>query len=517
MSFFLFTFVPSNQPNCFTIMKKIFSFALCAAAALTASAQVIISPTGMMDEIGMQAEGMSPDASSYVAGSNQLSSQPAIWNVATDEVWEFGGADTVYQPIYGQKPGWEYVYDEVNWWEIVDSVPTMVEDYDNIIGYDSTLWDLNTYGGTFHAINNSGLAVGTFGGSYSEKFPAKANFGDAEVTYLYAEDGVDFGGDAWAVNADGSLILGFYYDGAWVTHACLWKNGGLTAADRIDLPAPDAEEFGGDIDYVSARWMSEDASVILGYAQDAVNGKWVMIYWTLNPDGSYTVHGNYAKQNFTPHEYDEQMVGSYLHPERPYAEFEPQALSANGEWATLIVKPQYDLNDWFAAEINQAARLNLKSGKFEVLDLGEFDGPIMYGIANNGTAVGATEAGGGVGPMSTLGESLTTARTGYVWFTGSDTIVSLQELFPTEEYFNYEEGLGEAAISSISADATKIVGYTNQTDGVETWVTSSFIATLPVTAVENTIVTDKAVKTIENGQLIILRDGAKYNALGIKF
>lgn len=499
-------------------MKKIFALVLCAGALLAANAQVIVSPTGMMDEIGMQAEGMSPDASSYVAGSNQLNSQAAIWNVATEEVWEFGGADTIYDymPIYGTKPGWEYIYDySVSWFEPVDSVWGEVEDYDNIVAYD-TIWDLNTYGGTFHAVNNSGLAVGSYGGAYSDKYPVKASFGDEDVTYLYSDTEVEAGGDAWAVTADGNVILGFYFDAAWVTKACLWVNGGLNAEDRIDLPAPTEEEFGGPIDYVAARWMSADASVILGYAQDNINGNWVMVYWTKNNDGSYTVHGNYAKQYFTPYEYDEEGVASYVHPERPYNEFEPQAISANGEWVTLKLTPQYDINAW-EDPIKKTARLNLTSGTLEVLDLGNYDGPVMYGIANNGTAVGATEAGG-VGPLSTLGESLSAERVGYVWYAGSDTIVSLQELFPNEEYFNYEAGNGEAAIANISADGTKIVGYTNQTDGVETWVTSSFIATLPTeTAVEHVVEGVKGVKMIENGHVVIIREGVKYNLMGQKF
>ncbi len=33
-------------------------------------------------------------------------------------------------------------------------------------------------------------------------------------------------------------------------------------------------------------------------------------------------------------------------------------------------------------------------------------------------------------------------------------------------------------------------------------------------AIENTTVKSKAVKTIENGQLIILKNGVRYNALG---
>lgn len=38
----------------------------------------------------------------------------------------------------------------------------------------------------------------------------------------------------------------------------------------------------------------------------------------------------------------------------------------------------------------------------------------------------------------------------------------------------------------------------------------------PTTAIENTTVETSVVKTIENGQLVILRDGVKYNAMGVR-
>ena len=36
------------------------------------------------------------------------------------------------------------------------------------------------------------------------------------------------------------------------------------------------------------------------------------------------------------------------------------------------------------------------------------------------------------------------------------------------------------------------------------------------TAIDNAAVEIPAVKTIENGQLVILRDGVKYNAMGVR-
>lgn len=38
----------------------------------------------------------------------------------------------------------------------------------------------------------------------------------------------------------------------------------------------------------------------------------------------------------------------------------------------------------------------------------------------------------------------------------------------------------------------------------------------PTTAIDNTTLRTPSVKTIENGQLVIIRDGVKYNAMGIQ-
>lgn len=421
---------------------------------LSCFGQVIVSPTGMMDEIGMQAEGMSPNMQ-YAAGLNQLSSQPAIWTVGGG-VKEYAYEGTVYPPLY----------DEYTW---------------EIIGYDYDNPQPDPYIGMFHAINNAGIAVGEFGSYYSDKMPCYTNVNRDSVTYLYMESGIDVGGSAYAVNADGSFILGFYYDVTWIAQACIWKNGGLTEADRVDLPSPTEVEFGGPIDYVSARWMSEDASVILGYAQDAINGEWVMVYWTRNQDGSYTVHSNHAKQYFTAYTWDEgfgNMV--WVNPNRPYARFEPHNISANGEWISLTVKPLYDLNDWNAVAYTQAARLNLTTNELEVLPRVESEtaAPEFFDIANNGTAVGATAQA--FGPMASARKApnhKTTAladgaRNGMVWFAGSNAAQTLQEIYPTVGYFSSNNA--EYAISGINADATSIVGYSTQTDGSAT----SFITTI---------------------------------------
>lgn len=504
-------------------MKKFFLLSLLAGASLAASAEVIVSPTGLMNEVGFQAESLSPDASSFACGSNQLNSQPAIWNVATGEVIEFFHLDTAYSydPIFGTKMDWVYNYDwdfeSPTFGQVIDSVWSEVDDYDNVIGIDTVPME-DPYTGTLHAINNAGLAVGTFGSSmYGQQYPVKVMPGDTAVTYLYANREMEDGGDAYAVNADGSLIIGFYTMGMGA-QACVWVNGGLYAEDRIDLPTPNEEDFGSPIDYVSARWMSEDGSVILGYAQDFINGHWVMVHWTKEADGSYAAHAEYAKQYFTPTIFDEATSSeAYMKPNCPYSNFEPQGISANGEWVSLSVTPLIDLSDWSTPEIKKAARLNLTTGVLEVLNFGSYDAPIFYGIANNGTAAGSTEVGGW-GPLSMLGESISSVRVGFVWPTNCSDIFSLQNIFPEEEYFAFDETTGEATVSGISADASKIYGFTNKTDGISDWMVSSFIAELPElpNGFQRVDAAEKAAKVLMNGKVVILRNGARYNMIGAK-
>lgn len=412
----------------FIKMKKTLLQFLLLGAFLPVFSQTVFSPTGQTNEIGMLAQGMSPSMQ-YAAGVNQLNSQPAIWNITDNMVIEYAGT------------------------------------------------------GNFIAINNAGTAVGECMGSGSDKLPCLANIADETVTYLYMESGVDAGGSAYAINADGSLIVGFYYSSDWNTHACVWKNGGQTAADRVELPKPTEAQFGDAIDYVSARWMSEDGSVILGYAQDGSNGMWVMVYWTLGNDGSYVVHAEHALRYFTSSGWDGE-ANSWSHPENPFSCFEANAISANGEWISLTVRATYDLNDWDANPPMQAARLNLVTDSLEVLPVSE--SMVGYSIANDGTVVGASESDG------------------LVWFSGRLATCRLQQWFPNEAYFNVASA--EYKISGVSADAAYVVGYRRNPAGVsDDGEVTSFFAHLQFPKCGENL-----YWFIEDSTLVIVGSGAMY-------
>ena len=54
----------------------------------------------------------------------------------------------------------------------------------------------------------------------------------------------------------------------------------------------------------------------------------------------------------------------------------------------------------------------------------------------------------------------------------------------------------------------------NKEDGAPFNVTDIVLVGNFSTAIDNTVIESKAVKTIENGQLVIIKNGVRFNALG---
>ena len=88
---------------------------------------------------------------------------------------------------------------------------------------------------------------------------------------------------------------------------------------------------------------------------------------------------------------------------------------------------------------------------------------------------------------------------------------------------NYFEN-NEATLVATPKDGYKFTGWSNNAE--LTSATQTFTVTENVTitanfakgetAIDNAVVETPAIKTIENGQLVILRDGVKYNAMGVR-
>ena len=88
---------------------------------------------------------------------------------------------------------------------------------------------------------------------------------------------------------------------------------------------------------------------------------------------------------------------------------------------------------------------------------------------------------------------------------------------------NYREGT-TAVLTAVPAEGYKFTGWSNNAElssATQTFtVTESVTITANFakgeTAITNTTLNAKTIKTIENGQLVILRDGVKYNAMGVR-
>lgn len=424
-------------------MKKIFTTVFAVATAIIAMGQTV-SPAN--SNVLLTGEGFSQNRL-YCVGTNYATYQAAIWSIADGRV--------------------------VN-------IATDDEDADQ----------------SLHAVSNNGLAVGSY-----KDFAAKADM-NGNFTELYADKGEfvetswggywskESGSDAWAITPDGSVIVGDYYDADYVTTPCIWLNGGTT---RVELPMPNAEEVPFEFDGSGARWVSDDGSIILGYLNDNY-GTWPMVYWKKNAQGEYEVHAECVK-------YYEEDPGN----EKPYMYFCPDGLSANGEWATLIVCHEYDAWNW-EDPVMGCARINLVTG--EIDELIDADNTFeMTAISNDGTCVGFRDSGSMYG------------REAAIWYKNQQLPNMIADLLPDNEYIQSLTG-SECCNTPvyISADGAFIGGF-----GISEaeYDMTSYIMEAPeeVTAINDLTTVGskaKAHKTIENGEIIIVKDNERYNVMGQK-
>ncbi|WP_407403580.1 hypothetical protein [Sodaliphilus sp.] len=359
-------------------MKKIFTTLSVAACAVAAVAQTV-SPIN--EETQLLGESMSPNRQ-YVVGTNYSTYAPAIWVVNENRVVNFPEAEE----------------------------------------------------GQFHGVSNNGLAVGSKG------YAVKATL-DGVLVELYADKGElieedwgsyytgEAGSDAWGITPDGTVIVGDYYDSSYLTHPCLWIGD-----ERIDLPMPDASAVPFAFDGAGARFISDDASVVVGYLNDDF-GLWPAMVWRKNAAGGYDCDPVCV-------DYFETEPGQG----KPFMTFEARGVSANGEWISLNCSPEYDMWNWEPPTV-QCGRMNLKTKQLEVYGDGSEDFA-MYGIANDGTAVGFTETGAMFG------------RQGAIWFPGYEKPQMFNDLFPDNEYFETLKGdMAANAPGYITADAQYIQGF----------------------------------------------------------
>ena len=371
------------------------------AFSMQAQSPFVVSPYMMgNDEIMLLGEGMSQNRM-YVGGTEQMTQVPMIWNTQTNEI--------------------VVIFQEDNSGEDVGYVMT----------------------GSFHAVNNNGTAVGGLTSGDYVIHPVMANFSDnGQYTVLY-EGANDAGAEAYGISADGSTIVGFHFDESWTTYACIWTNNGTV---RTDLPTPTAEQCGFPVEYASARWISANGDVVLGYAQDFNTGAWVAVAWE-KTNGEYVVNA-FGGQYYQTKEYGDE--GLIVPGDKPYFEFQPMALSENGAWVSLLVLDRHDPNDWDNVPVVKAARYNIQNHTFEVVNTPALAGePEMFGIANDGTSVGRLT---GEFDFNTYSQPVDAI----IWKTGASSFQTLASMFADDEYFST---IVLSSCSNISGDGRYALGY----------------------------------------------------------
>lgn len=446
-------------------MKKIFTLASFACAAMAMNAQSVFTVSPMTDEesneVAPLGERMSANGT-YVAGMDQGSNMPFVWNVKTGELKTIVINDTFKEAV----------------WD---------ETYENIIGWEDVEYARM---GSFHAVSDNGIAVGGTseqGGNYT-CHPCYYNMTTGEYKEFAMDEALDWegnpmalGAEIYGVTADASTFAGFHFLDGWNVAGCIWDAEG----HRTDLVAPSTEELGFEIDYASARGITPDGSVIWGYVQDYNTGAWVACHWTRNAEGGYDAH-SFAGKFYQTSMYDEE-TGDPIEVENPnpWYNFEPVALSENGEWMTVIMTKEVALGPW-AQACNYTGRLNLKSGELEVLDMGQdingdISAPELFGVANDGTCVGRLT----YDFIDWENEIFEQSVDAVIWKAGEATCQKLADLFPEDEYVSEWTA---SAISYISADGKTVMGYASDAIGGQT----TFAVTLPDGAGINSVLAPSA-------------------------
>lgn len=335
-------------------MKKKLTLLLAMGLSLAMNAQSVlsVSPSDLDgEEISFVGEAMSHNHL-YAVGTNMEGMTPMFWNTQTGSMYQIS---------------------------FLDSAMSEGE------------WCTQPITGVLHGVNNNGIAVGsiTYANFVSKPIITFITSAAKDGTFtLLAYDEADAGAEAYGITDDGSTILGFHFDAAWITHACIWTNNGQT---RTDLALPTEEQLGFPFDYVSARKISADGNTILGYAQDANTGEWVAIAWRKAGDTYHPVV--FSTNYFQPMNWEDPTT-----PENPlpYVRFEPVSLSQDGNWASLKVIEYYDPNDWSITPVEKGARYNFTTGELQVYAGAEsYEAMDLFGIANDGTCVGRMAAGRG--------------------------------------------------------------------------------------------------------------------------
>lgn len=251
------------------------------------------------------------------------------------------------------------------------------------------------------------------------------------------------------ISDDGKIMVGSLSSG-WIYDACYWENG-----KRTMLPVPTSEEMGYEISGSSARKISSDGSVILGYIVDDLS-TFPAVIWKRTGD-TYQLD-NICKGRFAPSIWNNEL-GDYEPREEPYPLFQFAALSANGKYAALtlarnvtVYDEEWDMTYTDFSE-SRIGIYNVETGEIQEIivdgSTGIEEGTSLTptAIANDGTVIGYG------------GDGFRSPRNGFILKAGEKQPVLLSEMYPTIEKFVEFDALAFHTPTSITEDGKYIAGF----------------------------------------------------------
>ncbi len=234
------------------------------------------------------------------------------------------------------------------------------------------------------------------------------------------------------VTRDGEVVVGNVdEDGDYYTNACYWKDG-----QRYRLPEPTESWVGFPTGGTAAKYVSDDASTIVGYYIDDF-ATYPAVAWHRNAGDS-----TYSVVPFCKRWFDGSME---LNAGRPYQVFTPSGVSSDGKWVAMTVQT---IDSWTSV----MARYNLDSDSLEVIAApsDDYEGLMIYatGIANDGTLIGFVE-------------NDNNDRVALYCKAGETTFQKLSDVFPTVEKLQTYDTNGWCLPTGITPNGKYITGYSS--------------------------------------------------------
>lgn len=279
---------------------------------------------------------------------------------------------------------------------------------------------------------------------------------DADGTYKVVEP---FSDDANIVvfdrvTEDGSIIVGSVSDASWIQKACYWENG-----VKNFLPVPTSEEMGFSVNATTAKFVSADGKIIVGWIVDDF-GTEPMIIWERQDDGTYVLNP-VCKDLFEPkNDYmmdDNWNFAGWDRGTNPYLRFNPAGISADGKTIALHIMENVNADNPSFPPV-KIGLYDVATGEVTaVIDadgnhgLEEGCGFVIGAVSNDGTVVGYT------------GDGFFEPRRAFIMY-GDEKLPKLfseefGDLDGMESYLEFADMGGSLIASSISADGRYITGF----------------------------------------------------------